>query len=142
MNKGPVGQPLRDCQNELISPRVFSETEMSLRSITDAGYRPFVASADFLHSELDLNPFGIEAQVVDTGKAANEFYSAYIQANALTFGSLAMPEWVLTDCVLYQSAVVDCGPSSCQRLKIRIGTHGLRGGGTDGFVLDLPGTFH
>lgn len=79
---------------------------MSLEAIIGAGYRPFVASAAFLHPSFDLSPFGVETLVIDTSEASNDFYDAYLQANALAFGVLAMPEWVLTDCVLYQSAVV------------------------------------
>ncbi len=100
---------------------------MSLSRILAAGYRPYVSTASFLEGSLDLKPFGVEVDVYGTGESADSFHSAYLHANALAFGAdIRMPSWVLTDCVLYQTAAVGftapkalCPPEYLDELKRR-----------------------
>jgi len=80
---------------------------MSLSTIFDAGLRPWIGTSPQLESSLQLSPFGCECRIVSTGKADQNFLNAYLIANGLAFGNplLKMPNWVLVDCVLNQSAV-------------------------------------
>ena len=80
---------------------------MSLQAILSAGYRPYVSTASFLTSSLNLKPFGVDVDIYSTTQNADAFHETYLATNALAFGAdIGMPNWVLTDCVLYQTAVV------------------------------------
>ncbi len=93
---------------------------MSFQKIIEAGYVPYVSTAPFLEASFDLDYLetigvldpnqGTKLRVVHTGEGSLDFHKAYLFANTLAFGNLetglGMPDWVLTDFVLHQSAVV------------------------------------
>ena len=89
------------------NPNMNRQTLLS--QLSEKGVRPFVASTGHLLPSLDLSVLG-NAPAVKLLERDNDrtFHEAYLLANALGFGEaeLKMPNWVLVDCVLMQSAVV------------------------------------
>ena len=83
---------------------------MSFEKIISSGYRPFLATSQFLLSSLNTSPFGLDTTVFVQDKEHLNFHKAYLLANTLAFGTpkegLGMPGWVYTDLVLSQTAVV------------------------------------
>ena len=80
-----------------------------LSSLAAHGMRPFIATTRSLLDALDLSVLGAEPRVFLLEREEDRaFHEAYLLANALGFGdaSLQMPNWVLVDCVLMQTAVV------------------------------------
>lgn len=80
-----------------------------LKELRDCGVRPYVATTAHLVPSLDLAALGGDVPVKLLEEEADRpFHHAYLLANALGFGEpdLKMPNWVLVDCVLMQSAVV------------------------------------
>ena len=89
------------------------------QKIIDAGYVPFVASTPELFSSFQLNPMGLKPAVIPCDTPNIPFFESYLTANSIAFESpdLKMPNWVLIDCILMQSALVgfarhkkDCPP--------------------------------
>lgn len=85
-----------------------------LKGLLERGYRPYIATSRRLLSQLNIAPFGcsIESGTVETYLLDDEdqvpFHEAYLLSNSLSFSSpdLKMPNWVMIDCALMQSAIV------------------------------------
>ncbi len=80
-----------------------------LTTVMQAGYIPYIATSRRLAPALNLQPFGVTPQVFYMEEPAHTpFMEAYLLSNSLGFKSpdLKMPNWVLIDCVLMQTAVV------------------------------------
>ncbi|NDC37565.1 MAG: hypothetical protein EBZ48_05885 [Proteobacteria bacterium] len=80
-----------------------------LTEIERIGYRPYIATSARLLPHLNLTPFGVEPAIFTAEESRHvPFHEAYLLSNSLSFKSpdLRMPNWVLIDCVLMQTAVV------------------------------------
>jgi len=85
-----------------------------LAKLLDHGYRPYVATSRRLLPQLNIAPFGcsLESGTIETYLLDDEeqvpFHEAYLLSNSLSFASpdLKMPNWVMIDCALMQTAIV------------------------------------
>lgn len=85
--------------------------EIHIDTLAAAGLVPYVATSQPLLKVLDQSPLGPAPQIRLLEREADRpFHEAYLVANGLAFGSatadLRMPNWVLVDCVLTQTAIV------------------------------------
>ncbi|MDE1170149.1 MAG: hypothetical protein PW734_02905 [Verrucomicrobium sp.] len=87
----------------------MKETPAWLASLRQAGFLPYVATSRHLLPSLELEPGGVPARVFLLEEEADQpFHEAYLLSNSLSFHSpdIKMPNWVLIDCALMQTAVV------------------------------------
>lgn len=86
-----------------------------LLKLIDKGFEPYIATARHLLPHLNTTPFGQKAKIYLMDEVENSSFleayfmlEAYLLSNSLGFESpnYKMPNWVLIDCVLMQTAVV------------------------------------
>ena len=74
-----------------------------------AGYTPYIATSERLLPFFNTAPFGQKVQCYLLEKPEHStFHEAYLLSNSLSYKSpdLKMPNWVLIDCVLMQTAII------------------------------------
>jgi hypothetical protein len=80
-----------------------------LTKMEKAGFRPYIATTERLLPYFNAAPFGKTAEIFLLEDAKHlPFQEAYALSNALSMEQrdLKMPNWVLVDCVLMQTAIV------------------------------------
>lgn len=88
---------------------VQQERPQWLTQLIEKGYEPYIATSKHVLASLNSMPFGypVPLHLLDDEEQI-PFYEAYLLSNSLSFSSpdLKMPNWVMIDCALMQSAIV------------------------------------
>jgi len=87
----------------------YKGTPKWLIALQKLGYKPYIATSNYLYPLIDETPFGLSPDcfVLENSNHAS-FLEAYRMSNSLSFENpgLKMPSWVLIDCVLLQTPIV------------------------------------